>query len=160
VRAVERGSRLVTMHGTKTILQMPRGNLEGIYPRILMLKEIIGDIEGERYGLAFRLLRQHKIDINLLYDVNPAKFIANIGKFVQEVKHHVDWLNLFINSLNEDVRGKELEFMRPQSQEELIKRMHQEYIKTEIEGADVQVVSFTKVNKICDAIKEELVKIN
>jgi len=50
--------------------------------------------------------------------------------------------------------------MRPQSQEELIKRMHQEYIKTEIEGADVQAVSFTKVNKICDAIKEELVKIN
>lgn len=34
------------------------------------------------YGKAFRLLRQHKIDINLLYDVNPDKFLANIGKFV------------------------------------------------------------------------------
>lgn len=38
VRAVERGSRIVTINGTRTVLQMPRGNLEGIYPRIIMLK--------------------------------------------------------------------------------------------------------------------------
>ena len=30
VRAVERGSRIVTCAGFKTVLQMPRGNLEGI----------------------------------------------------------------------------------------------------------------------------------
>jgi elongator complex protein 1 len=58
------------------------------------------------------MLRQHKIDINLIYDVNPSKFMANIPKFVDEVKQ-VDYLNLFINSLNEEERGKELEFMRP-----------------------------------------------
>jgi hypothetical protein len=38
--------------------------------------------------------------------------MANIAKFVEEVKQ-VDYLNLFINSLNEEERGKELEFMRP-----------------------------------------------
>ena len=59
-------------------------------------------------------MRQHKIDINLIYDVNPGKFMANISKFVSEVKQ-VDYLNLFINSLNEEERGKELEFMRPQN---------------------------------------------
>jgi hypothetical protein len=37
VRAVERGSRLVTINGAKCVLQMPRGNLEGINPRIIML---------------------------------------------------------------------------------------------------------------------------
>lgn len=95
---------------------MPRGNLEGIYPRITMLKQLIEDIEAEKYGSSFRLLRQHKIDINLIYDVNPSKFLANISKFVSEVKQ-VDYLNLFINSLNEDERGKELEFMRPQKEE-------------------------------------------
>jgi elongator complex protein 1 len=79
---------------------MPRGNLEGIYPRIIMLKEVIEDIENIEYGKAFRLLRQHKIDLNLLYDVNPEKFLNNIAKFVKEVKQ-VDYLNLFINSLNE-----------------------------------------------------------
>ena len=91
---------------------MPRGNLEGVYPRIIMLKKVIQDIEDMEYGKAFRMLRQHKIDINLLYDVNPEKFLSNISKFVKEVSQ-VDYLNLFINSLNEDPRGKELEFMRP-----------------------------------------------
>jgi len=91
---------------------MPRGNLEGIYPRIIMLKQVIADIENMEYGKAFRMLRQHKIDINLLYDVNPDKFMTNISKFTKEVSQ-VDYLNLFINSLNEESRGKELEFMRP-----------------------------------------------
>lgn len=65
---------------------MPRGNLEGIYPRIIMLNQIIQDIESMEYGKAFRLLRTHKIDINLIYDVNPAQFLGNISKFVKEVK--------------------------------------------------------------------------
>lgn len=65
---------------------MPRGNLEGIQPRIILLKEVISLIRGKIYGKAFRLLRQHKLDINLIYDVDPAQFIENIGKFVQEVK--------------------------------------------------------------------------
>lgn len=37
------------------------------------------------YGKAFRLLRWHKIDINLLFDVNPEQFLNNIDKFVKEV---------------------------------------------------------------------------
>lgn len=146
------------MHGIKTVLQMPRGNLEGIYPRITMLKQLIADIEAEKYGQAFRLLRQHKIDINLLYDVNPDKFLANISKFVSEVKQ-VDHLNLFINSLNEDERGKELEFMRPQKEEDIIRKEHEEFVHKEINGEEA-VATFTKVNKICDSVKGELVKIN
>lgn len=112
VRAVERGSRIVVINGTKCILQMPRGNLEGIHPRIIMLNHVIEDIENLEYGKAFKLLRTHKIDINLIYDVNPEKFLQHIEKFVREVKQ-VDYLNLFINSLNDAERGKELEFMRP-----------------------------------------------
>ena len=47
-----------------------------------------------------------------MYDVNPDKFMRNVGKVVAEIGQ-VDYLNLFINSLNEEERGKELEFMRP-----------------------------------------------
>lgn len=65
-----------------------------------------------RYGKAFRLLRQHKIDINLIYDVNPEQFLSHIKTFVSEVSQ-IDFLNLFINSLSNEDRGKELEFMRP-----------------------------------------------
>lgn len=57
VRAVERGSRIVAINGIKTILQIPRGNLEGIYPRITMLKQLIEDIEAMEYGKAFKMLR-------------------------------------------------------------------------------------------------------
>jgi hypothetical protein len=40
VRAVERGARLVMIYGFKAVVQMPRGNLEGIQPIIIMLKAI------------------------------------------------------------------------------------------------------------------------
>lgn len=102
---------------------MPRGNLEGIYPRIMMIKEVVELTEAAQYGKAFRLLRQHKIDINLIYDASPELFLSNIAKFVKEVKQ-VDYLNLFINSLSDDERGKELEFIRPQKEEDLIIKAH------------------------------------
>lgn len=41
VRAVERGARLVLNYGFKMLLQMPRGNLEGVQPRIILLKAVV-----------------------------------------------------------------------------------------------------------------------
>lgn len=64
---------------------MPRGNLEGIYPRIITLKKAIELIESLEYGKVFRMLRQNKIDLNMIYDVNPQQFLDNISKFVSEV---------------------------------------------------------------------------
>ena len=83
----------------------------------MLIKEAIELIEETEYGKAFRLVRTHKIDLNLMYDVNPEKFIENVAKFVKEVKQ-VDYLNLFINSLKESDRGKELEFLRPEHEED------------------------------------------
>ena len=88
-----------------------------------MLTKLIEDIEAKRYGVAFKLLRQHKIDINLLYDVNPTQLIANIPHFVDQV-NSVEHLNLFINSLVDKETGVELEFMRPTTAEDLIKKEH------------------------------------
>jgi len=129
VRAVERGSRLVLINGFKTVLQMPRGNLEGIQPRIILLKEVIHLIDNRLYGRAFRLLRQHKLDINLIYDVNPEQFIDNISKFVAEVKQ-VDYLNLFVNSLVNADRGKELIFMRPQPHDDVLQKKHLAFMES------------------------------
>ena len=114
------------------------------------------------YGKSFHLLRQHKIDINLLYDVNPEKFMEHIGKFVKEVPQ-VDHLNLFINSLNEDPRGKELEFMRPQNPEDLLRKEHEVFLRNEINGIEEAVggtARHEKVNKICDSVKDQLVGLN
>ena len=87
---------------------MPRGNLEGIQPRIILLKEVIELVSSKSFGKAFRLCRQHKLDINLLYDVNPTQFLDHIDKFVKEVPN-VDHLNLFINALCDEPRGFERE---------------------------------------------------
>ena len=125
VRSVERGSRLVSCSLSRLVLQMPRGNLEGIQPRIILCKQIVQQIKNCEYGKAFRLLRQHKVDINLIYDVDPQLFLANIDKFVAEVKQ-VDYLNLFVNSLSDASRGRELEFMFPQNEEDIIKQKHAE----------------------------------
>lgn len=141
----------------RTVLQMPRGNLEGIYPRIIVLQKIIELIDNLEYGVAFRLLRQHKIDINMIYDVNPEQFMANIEKFVSELEK-VDYLNLFINSLNEDDRGKELEFMRPVDELEKIRQDHMRFMLDQIQEEDSSTSG--KVNRVCEALKAELVKRN
>lgn len=49
-----------------------------------------------------------------------------IEKFVREVQK-VDYLNLFINSLDNSDRGKELEFMSPQREEDIIRKEHIKY---------------------------------
>ena len=98
---------------------MPRGNLEGIQTRILLLKTVVRLIKKARFGKAFKLLRQHKLDINLLYDVDPENFLSKIDKFVKQVKK-VDYINLFVNSLNDDERSRELDFMFPIQEDELL----------------------------------------
>ena len=138
---------------------MPRGNLEGIQPRILLLKEVISLIQETCYGKAFRLLRQHKLDINLIYDVDPTLFLDNISKFVREVKK-VDFLNLFVNSLVNSDRGKELEFMKPQLEEDLITKGHNEFFAKFKEEKQGKAPEYDKVNRICDALRQELETVN
>lgn len=48
VRAVEQGARLLAAppHGVRVILQMPRGNLEGICPRVLVLAGIAAHLQA------------------------------------------------------------------------------------------------------------------
>ena len=48
VRAVEQGARLLAAppHGVRVVLQMPRGNLEGICPRVLVLAGIAAHLQA------------------------------------------------------------------------------------------------------------------
>ena len=67
-------------------------------------------------------------------------------------------MNLFINSLVNEETGKELEFMRPKDVEDEIREKHALFFKEEIEGQKFD--STNKINKICDALKVELLKRN
>lgn len=129
-----------------------------------MLKRTVGLIKHAQYGKAFRLLRQHKLDINMLHDVDPEQFFEKIDKFVSEI-HQVDYMNLFVNSLVEKERGPELEFLFPISKDEQIRRDHEKMMKQYSEDKKVDIKEdqgpvYTKVNKICDALRAELERVN
>ncbi|KAK2177216.1 hypothetical protein NP493_613g03011 [Ridgeia piscesae] len=104
-RRIERGSRIVCVetHGTKVVLQMPRGNLEVIHPRALVLASVKHCLDQLKFADAFVLMRKHRINMNLLHDHNPAVFLNNIDSFVRQIDS-VSYVNLFLTALlNEDV---------------------------------------------------------
>ena len=101
MRTLERGSTIVTGSGIKIILQLPRGNLETIMPRLIVLDEIKKNILNKKYQDAFLLCRKNKINLNLIYDIDPKLFMDNLSLFIQEVKKE-DYLNLFLNALIDD----------------------------------------------------------
>jgi elongator complex protein 1 len=95
-RSVERGARIVTIMPTKysVVLQMPRGNLETVYPRALVLAAIRRSIEDDQYGEAFLACRNQRVDMNILHDHNPGRFLANVEKIVEQINRveHIDLL--------------------------------------------------------------------
>lgn len=102
-RRIERGGQLITTvpHDSRVVLQMPRGNLETIQPRVLSLV-IIGELlDAHLYGKAFDLLRKQRINLNLLVDHNPTDFLAHIDEFISSI-NNIQWLNLFLSDLQND----------------------------------------------------------
>ncbi|XP_041368137.1 putative elongator complex protein 1 [Gigantopelta aegis] len=103
VRRVERGSRIVTaVRGeTTVVLQMPRGNLEVIHPRALVLSAIKKHLDNLQYQKALILMRKHRINTNLIYDHDPECFRNNVLQFVLQVKE-ANYINLFLTDLQEE----------------------------------------------------------
>jgi len=102
-RSVERGSRIVAAvpSSMSLILQMPRGNLETICPRPMILEVVRAALDRNRFGTAFRICRTHRLDMNILHDHNSTSFMGNLTQFIDQVKE-VDHLNLFLTSLRDD----------------------------------------------------------
>ncbi|KAJ8898249.1 hypothetical protein PR048_003609 [Dryococelus australis] len=102
-RRVERGARLVVAipHDTSVILQMPRGNLECIHPRPLLLHVAATLLNGREYCRVFQLMRKQRINLNLLCDHNLDIFLESVDHFVEDV-HAPGWLSLFLSELQEE----------------------------------------------------------
>lgn len=99
-RSIERGARLITAMPTtySVVLQMPRGNLETIYPRALVLAAIRRSIEADQYGEAFLACRNQRVDMNILHDHDPERFMKSIERFLRQVKK-VEHVDLFLSQL-------------------------------------------------------------
>jgi elongator complex protein 1 len=80
------------------ILQMPRGNLETIYPRAMVVAGIRKLIEDKNYKRAFTNCRTQRVDMNILYDHAPEQFLSNVPLFIDQVKK-VTYIDLFLSSL-------------------------------------------------------------
>ncbi|CCK69032.1 Elongator subunit IKI3 KNAG_0B06020 [Huiozyma naganishii CBS 8797] len=159
VRAIERGSVLVSVIPSQAsvVLQAPRGNLETIHPRIMVLTEVRKNILEKHYRSAFVLCRTHRISLDILHDYAPELFMSNLEHFIEEI-HSVDYLNLFISCLADDDVTKTkykdtLSLANTGSFEKEAPPLTemQEYIKKKFHDSVT-----TKVNKICDAILEIL----
>ena len=99
-RSIERGAKLVAVMPTSfsLVLQMPRGNLETIYPRALVLAGIRRSIAAKDYKAAFFACRNHRVDMNILHDYAPKQFMASVLLFVKQLKK-VEHIDLFLSQL-------------------------------------------------------------
>ena len=80
------------------VLQMPRGNLETIYPRAMVVAGIRRLVEEKDYVQAFSVCRTQRVDMNILYDHRPEQFLSNVGLFLDQLKE-IQHIDLFLSSL-------------------------------------------------------------
>ncbi|ROT43726.1 IKI3 family protein [Sodiomyces alkalinus F11] len=154
-RSIERGARLVTAMPTNMslVLQMPRGNLETIYPRAMVVAGIRQLVEEKNYGRAFSYCRTQRVDMNILYDHRPNQFLANVGLFLDQIQD-VAYIDLFLSSLRE---------------EDVAQTMYKDTKRTTARDPDIIAEEAaadslapqnsgnkSKVNKICNAVLKAL----
>ncbi|KAM5194035.1 elongator complex protein 1 [Mantella aurantiaca] len=144
VRKVERGSRIVTVvpQDTKVILQMPRGNLETIHHRALVLAQIRKWLDSLQFKDSFECMRKLRINLNLIYDHNPKVFLDNVDTFVRQIES-VNHINLFLTELKE---------------EDVTKTMYSNHTSSSPPSSQTSISK--KVDIVCDAIREALEKLN
>ncbi|KAI8634173.1 elongator complex protein [Xylariaceae sp. FL1651] len=148
-RSIERGARLVTAIPTNMslVLQMPRGNLETIFPRAMVVAGIRKLIEALDYKKAFTFCRTQRVDMNILYDHKPEQFLANIGLFLEQVKDPAN-IDLFLSSLrDEDVTQTMYRDTKAPSSLALTEEPTQPSLAS---------LSSSKVNTICDTVLSHL----
>ncbi|TNN07944.1 putative elongator complex protein isoform 1, partial [Schistosoma japonicum] len=146
---IESGSVIVTAipNDTKVILQMPRGNLEEIHPRALVLAHLCKLLNDKKYEQAVKMMRRHRINFNLVHDHNPNLFLSNINGFLQSVGDP-DLITLFVTDLVEEDVTETI--------------YHKFYLKS---GCNRSVsanrsVSTSKLDRITDLLIEEMEKYN
>ncbi|KAK8843352.1 hypothetical protein IAR55_007009 [Kwoniella newhampshirensis] len=135
-RRVERGAVIVAAceSSMSLVLQMPRGNLETVYPRALVLAVVKQDVLAGAYRTAYLTCRKHRLDLNILYDLDPANFMANLKDFVGQIPE-VDYLNLFVSSLHSADSARIL------------------YADRNRETSSTSAQPIDKVNSICDSLR-------
>lgn len=69
----------------KLVMQLPRGNLETIVPRIPMLYSIRNHLKAKHYISAFLECRKQRVNTNLICDYAPDEFTKDSKTFVEQL---------------------------------------------------------------------------
>ncbi|XP_018333491.1 elongator complex protein 1 isoform X2 [Agrilus planipennis] len=98
-RTIEMGSSLICGMGSTSnlILQAPRGNIEIISCLLINIDNIDNFLRNNNWQEAWDTVRLLKLNSNLLFDLNPERFLKNIQSFIEACV-----LNVFLSELEED----------------------------------------------------------
>uniref|UniRef100_A0A6G1SMY3 Elongator complex protein 1 n=1 Tax=Aceria tosichella TaxID=561515 RepID=A0A6G1SMY3_9ACAR len=151
VQPIENGGTLVLVceDESKVILQMPRGNLEILHPRIMVLLRLTNYIDDCDYVSAMKLARRYRVDLN---------FICDYMLRCNEKKFYDESLNLFANAIAISDPALLNLFVAELSQEDTIQGRYKSammYLPAKVEKLELDQVSTNnrKVNKICSTIQ-------
>ncbi|KAF2480024.1 IKI3 family-domain-containing protein [Neohortaea acidophila] len=147
-RSIERGAKIITAipSAYSVILQMPRGNLETIYPRALVLAGVRQSVRDRDYKKAFLTCRTQRVDMNILHDYLPDQFMQDVGLFVKQVKK-TEYIDLFLSSLSEENVSETM-------YRDTIAPVEEPTVNGTAELSQASIPS--KINKICDAFLKVL----
>ncbi|KAL3319720.1 hypothetical protein Ciccas_001590 [Cichlidogyrus casuarinus] len=150
IRPVENNAVIVTSSYSEScvILQMPRGNLEAIHPRPLILALVEHKVKELDYLSAAQIMRENRLNFNLLFDLAPSQFFAHIEKFCQSLSQCKttvgDLLTLFITDLcNDDLTLTMYSHFFDRRAQPKLRHLHESKFKT---------------NQVCDAMIAPLSK--
>jgi elongator complex protein 1 len=167
-RSIERGGRLVTVMPSifAVTLQMPRGNLETIYPRALVLVGIRTYIARKDYRSAFLACRGQMVDMNILHDYAPVEFLENIPLFIDQVKK-IEFIDEFLSRLKyEYTTGFAGNCWSSYREEDVCETLYKDTLKisrastktaaTKLQNGisssvNLNIYKEGKINRICDA---------
>jgi elongator complex protein 1 len=162
-RSIERGAKIVTVMPTKysVVLQMPRGNLETIYPRAMVLAAIRRSIEAESYDEAFFTCRNQRVDMNILHDHDPERFLTNIPKVIAQIQkaEHIDLLLSQLRSVGFSSCNPEESSFNISRNEDVSQTMYRESSKAKdlvLKTGLAPSLAESKVNRVCDAFLSTL----
>ncbi|KAL6551733.1 Elongator complex protein 1 [Orobanche gracilis] len=101
----EKGAQIIgVLHGddSAVILQTPRGNLECVYPRKLVLASIVNALVQRRFKDALLMVRRHRIDFNVIVDhCGWSAFIDLAAEFVRQV-NNLSYITEFVCAIKPD----------------------------------------------------------
>lgn len=103
VRATEDDALLVAVpaDGVDVVYQAPRGNLETVRPRALVLPAVAALLDESDYKGSWKMATVNRLDLNILVDYRWPRFLYHAADFLLAVGSDME-VATFIASLNEN----------------------------------------------------------